>query len=274
MNDSTERRSRKRIKSHVGDLFAVELANKAWGLGHIVVGGGADTCYVLFAKYAASVEELRAALDEAMRDPIGVVVSNDTEIRRGTWPLVGHRVPDYPDISFPKLGMGEGTEWYSPGVLPEFIEAYHGLRLWDEWPRIAPWYRDILLSHLPIPPTARFRSASDAPAPAPPVACKPPPITEGPALVTIQLVYSGTDMPSTDLVRRRQEMERRLEADGAGEVDGTESGAGVMEIYLRVSDVRRAVPIVEKVAREFGFADDVLIETAALEEEEEDGDEA
>jgi hypothetical protein len=272
VNASTERGSRKRIKSRVGDIFAIDLAGGSWGLGHIVAGGGADTCHVLFANYAASVEDLRTLLDQAMLDPVGMVVSNDTEIRRGTWPIVGHREPQYPGIVFPKLGMGGGTTWHSPAALPEFIEAYHGLRPWDEAPISVVWNREILLPHLPIPATARFRGGS--PAPVPPPTVKPPPVTEGPALVTIQLVYPGSGYPSTDLVRKRQEMERRLEAAGAGEVEGAESGAGVMEVYLRTDDVRRAVPLVEQIAGELGFKDDLLIETAPLEDDEGEDEEA
>jgi hypothetical protein len=90
-----------------------------------------------------------------------------------------------------------------------------------------------------------------------------------PALVTIQLLYPGTGLPSTDLLRKRQELERRIEAAGAGEIEGAESGAGVMQIFLRTDDVRRAMPLVEKAAAELGFADDLLIETAPLEDDDE-----
>jgi hypothetical protein len=62
----------------------------------------------------------------------------------------------------------------------------------------------------------------------------------------------------------RQEMERRLEAEGPGEADSAESGAGVMTIYVLVDDVRRAVPIVERIAGELGFKDDVLIDAASI----------
>ncbi len=76
-------------------------------------------------------------------------------------------------------------------------------------------------------------------------------------------------MPSTDDVRRRRDFEHRLEAAGVGDVEGAESGGGVMEVYLRTRDVRRAVPLVEKVAEETGGKDDVLVETAPLDD---DGD--
>ena len=267
MSDSTERPSRKRVKFNVGDFFAVDLDDGTWGLGHIVAAD-ATICCALFSARAPSVDALRAALNNARRQPVGLMVTTVVEIRAGRWPIVGHGAPDYPELRVPKLS-GEGSGCYTVRVLAEFLEAYHGLRPWDEWPMSAVWNREILLPHLSVPPTARFQGPAQAPAPA---TSKPPPITDGPALVTIHLLYPGTGLPGTDLLRRRQELERRLEAGGAGEIEGAESGGGVMEVYLRTDDVRRAVPLVEKLAAELGFADDMLIETAPVDDEEGEDD--
>ncbi|MFT3769640.1 MAG: RHS repeat-associated core domain-containing protein [Minicystis sp.] len=258
-----KRPSRKRTKFRVGDLFAVPLKDGTWGLGHVVAADLAICCLV-FAARAASTDALRAVLDDALREPIGAAVITDFTIARGTWPVIGHRAPHYPDLRLPKLS-GEGASSYTDGVLAEFLEAYHGLRPWNEWPEVATWYRDILLSHLPIPSTARFQGAPAVQ----PAARKPSSVTEGPAIVTVRIVYPGTGFPSADLVRRRHEMERRLEAEGAGEVEGAESGAGTMQVFLRADDVRCAVPLVEKIGAELGFADDMLIETAPVEENDE-----
>jgi len=273
MSISTERKRGKRIKARVGDFFAVDLDDGSWGLGHIVAED-LFICCALFAARAESAEALRTALNEGAavtREPIGLLVTNTVEIQAGTWPLVGHLPPHYPALQLPMI-TGEGASQFTVRVVAEFLEAYHGLRAWNEWPELTRWYRDILLPHLPIPPTARFQGApSAAPAPAP----KPPPVTEGPALVTLQIVYPGDGMPSTDLLRKRQDMERRLEAEGAGEIEGAESGAGVMEVYLRTDEVRRTLPLVEKIAAELGFADDMLIETAPVEDDDkEDEDDA
>ena len=265
MSAPTERRSLKRVEPRVGDLFAIDLADGSWGLGHIVAGGGANTWHVLFAKRAATVEALSAALDDMIHEPIGVLVSNDTDIRRGTWPLVGHRAPDYPDMRLPKVSGEGATWWYTPAFLPDFIEAYLGLRFWDEGQATPSMYRDILLPHLPVPTTARYKAAG-SPMPSPPSPPKPPPVTDGPALVTLQLVYPGTGLPSIDLLRKRQELERRLEAAGAGEIEGAESGEGVMEIFLHTHDVRYAASLIESIAAELGLAEDLLLETAPLPE--------
>lgn len=155
--------------------------------------------------------------------------------------------------------------------MSDFLEAYHGLRPWDERPMSSAWNREILLSQLPVPMTARYQAAG-ATAPSPSTPTKPPPVTDGPALITIQLVYPGAGLPSTEIVRKRQALERRLEAAGAGELDGAESGAGDMEIFLRTDDVRRSVSLVETIAAELGFADDMLIETRPVDDEEREGE--
>ena len=157
MKRTGERKHSKRVKPQVGDLCAVKLSEDRWGLAHIVAGEDVATCYVLFAKHAASVEELRAVLEEATREPIAAVVSNDTEVRLGTWPVLGQRVPDYPSITLPQL-TGVGSTWYTPGCLSELIEAYGGLRFWDEYPGTPKANRAMLLPHLPVPGTARFRT--------------------------------------------------------------------------------------------------------------------
>jgi hypothetical protein len=271
MNEPTLRRSRKRVRVTPGQVVAVPLSDGTIGLGHVVHCDGHSMTFVVLGVRDGSVEALGRRLDEAVRCPIGVLVTGDGFIRDGDWPIVDERPPDY-DFGFtmPK-NMDGKSGYYTPIVVRDFVDAYYGLRPWDEWPMSPIWNRKILLPYLPIPATARFQGAPGAPRPPPP---KPPPVTDGPALVTIQLVYPGTGMPSTDLVRRRQDFERRIEAAGAGEVDGAETGAGVMEIFLRTGDVRSAVALVEKIAEETGWKDDMLIETAPLDGEDEDEDES
>jgi len=263
-------RSRKRNRPSIGDVFAFPLADGTWALGHIVRERRIAICCVLFAYLAPSVEVLRASLDDAMREPIGILITMGFDVREGAWPIVGHRTPSYPDIGLPAMGETDCITTHGPVALSHFVEAFHGLRPWDEGKLGAKYNRAILLPHLPIPAAARFHGTSRAPGAPPP--SKPPPVTDGPALVTIQLVYPGAGMPSTDLVRRRQDFERRLEAAGVGDVEGAETGGGVMEVYLRARDVRRAVPLVEKLAEETGWKDDMLIETAPLDDDDDDGD--
>lgn len=253
---------RKRIRLAVGDLFAVDLDDGTWALGHIIASDDAtiaDIACALFALRAPSVDVLRTRIAEATQ-PIGTVVTNDVEIRAGRWPIIGHRNPEYPALVVPDVN----GKMFTVRLVAEFFEAYFGLRPWNEYPMSAPWNREILLPHLAIPPTARFLPAPVLPPPAP----KPPPVAKGPALLTLRITYPGTGFPSTELLRRRQDLEQRIDAADVGEVEGAESGAGAMEVYVRTKDVRRAIREVKKIAKESGFADDLSIETAALDDDE------
>jgi hypothetical protein len=268
--------TRKRIKPKAGDLFAVPLTDGSFGLGHIAVFDSVEylepSC-VLFAHRAARPDDLLVNVDEVMEHPIGVMVTNASELRCGAWPIIGWRRPDYAGFEMPKfMDMKHGS--YTVGVLPEFLEAYHGLRPWDEWPMSATWYGDILLPGVPIPPTARytreFPPSGKAPPAAPPE--PPPPVTEGPAEIHVQILYPGNDLPTVDQLHTRQELERRLEAEGAGEVTDAGGGEGVMDVYLETDDVQRSMPIVERLVAELGIVSDTLIEAGPVDEGEDDED--
>jgi hypothetical protein len=100
-----------------------------------------------------------------------------------------------------------------------------------------------------------------------------PEVTEGPAEIHIQILYPGNDLPTVEQLRKRHDLERRLEQAGAGEVTDAGAGEGVMDVFLATDDVQRAMPIVERALEELGLKDDALIETAPLDEDEDDDDE-
>ena len=265
----------KRQKSMAGDLFAVPLSDGTYGLGHIIDRDRYSARCALFAKRSKVTVSLLKGIDDALRGPLTILDLTSNELNSGAWPVIGHHVVDYSAFKIPTDGVGVS---HTSGAAPGFLEAYHGLEPWDGM--FDPRYHEKQLAPgVLVPTTVRYKrdmAKEDLAAFTASHTSKggqTSVITEGPAELTLQLVYPGTGLPGTDLLRRRQELERRLEAAGAGEVEGAESGAGVMEIYLRTDDVRRAVPLVEKLAAELGFADEMLIETAALENDEDDEEE-
>ena len=62
---------------------------------------------------------------------------------------------------------------------------------------------------------------------------KPGPEKEGPGEIHITIRYPGDDIPSIELVRRRNALEKQLEKRGAGEVSESGGGEGVMDVYSR-----------------------------------------
>ena len=256
-------------KFGAGDLFAIPLLDGTLGLGHIVNCRRYSANCALFAWRSTDPNSLLDDFDAEPRKPLTILALTTNHLTDGSWPIIGHRQPVYYGFSVP---TEPGTS-YTSGAAPGLLAAYHGLEPWDGMfdPR---YYEKQLIPGVPVPPTVRYKRDMIKQDVAPSLATSTPKggqdsvITEGPAELTIQLVYPGTGLPSTELLRKRQELERRLEATGAGEIEGAESGGGVMEVYLRTDDVRSAVPLVEKLAAELGFADDMLIETNPVEDEE------
>jgi hypothetical protein len=272
---------RRRVKAQTGQLVGIPLLDGTFALAHIGLVQTAmyfqgTLATVLFARRAASLEELREGLDDALRgQPISVVNAIGTYLTDGFWPVIGMKEPSYPaNWLAPKTT-------YTSNMVSSIFEAYYGLRPWDESvdPRM---YEKRLLPGVPVPPTIRFKAdfereaaAAAAAAASTKGAADEPTleVTEGPGEIQIEITYPGEGLPSIELLHRREALERALEAAGAGEVTGAGGGGGVMDIFLQTGDVARALPLVEAAVKEAGFDKDARIETVPLdEEEEEDGD--
>jgi len=200
--------------------------------------------------------------------PIAMLEVTGDEIADGHWPVIGHRDPAYPVEMLDMKGIS-----YTAGMSRYLFNAWYGLIPWDGMydPRC---YEKMLLPGAPVPPTVRYKrdfeaAAAVAPTSAPETTPEPS-VTDGPAEIHIEIKYPGDALPSIDLLRRRQALERTLEAAGAGQVTDAGGGGGVMDIYLRTVDVRRAMPLVEAAVQACGFAADARIETSPLDDSPEE----
>jgi hypothetical protein len=257
---------RKRVRSRAGQVVAIPLVDGTFGLGHVALKPYLEITVALFARRARSPEELAAAMHEALaEDPIATLAVPDNPICDGSWAVIGSSERSYPAEVLDKHGRS-----FSSSYAPNLLSAYHGLLPWDErGPRAPAAYGDNLLPGVKVPPTVRY--TKDLPPPATTAPAPATEVTEGPAEVHIQIVYPGDVLPSVELLRRRQELERRLEEAGAGEVTDAGSGGGVMDVYLTTDDVQRALPLVRKEIGALGFESDTLIETS-LPDQDDDGD--
>ena len=260
--------SRKRIKPKSGDVVAVPLFDGTYGLGHVVFY---DYVFIfaLFGKRTTRPDELTVDLDDALAQPIAILTLAGDVLRSGEWPVLAFREPTYPSAWLPKFRC-EGAESHTATAGPALLAAYHGLTPWD-------YYKDpkenerLLLPGVPVPATVRYKRDfpppfGTAPAASPTLA---PPV-KGPAEIHIAIVYPGKDLPTVEQLRKRQELERRLEEENAGEVTDAGGGEGVMDIYLETDEVQRAMPIVERLVAELGLREDTLVETGPLDDEGEE----
>ncbi len=93
----------------------------------------------------------------------------------------------------------------------------------------------------------------------------PAPPSEGPAEIAILVSYEGDGMPSTEDLRLRQELERRIEESRHGEVTDAGAGQGLLELYIATDDVAKARPAVDAIIDALGLADRTVVEVHARE---------
>ena len=266
---------RKRTTPKAGVIFAVPLCDGTYGLGHVVVYEYDAMC-ALFGTRSATPEDLLHGLDEVLSRPVAIVTLTGGELRSGEWPVIAFREPAYPPAWIPKF-EGEGAVSYTATAGVGLLNAYHGLIPWDYMLATPDFYKSMLLPGVPVPPTVRYKrdfALSEQPAAVHGAPSEPTPqVTEGPAEIHIQILYPGNGLPTVEQLHKRQELERRVEEEGAGEVTDAGGGEGVLDIYLETGDVERAMPIVERLVAELGLAEDTLIEAGPLEDEDEDDEE-
>jgi len=263
--------SSRNIRPKVGDVFAIRLRDGTIGVGHVVAYEGRRSACALFAKRAHEYMGLLSELDMSLAQPLTILTITDARLRRGDWPIFSHRIIDYSNHAIPSDGRGTS---HTSDIIEDFLEAYHGLTPWDGMYE-PDYFQKKLIPGVPVPPTVRYKrdfapSAQSAPTAQPEPA---PQVTEGPAEIHIAILYPGKGLPTGEQLHKRQELERRLEEENAGEITDAGGGEGVMDIYLETDDVQRAMPIVERLVSELGLAADTLIEAGPVDEDGVDEDE-
>jgi hypothetical protein len=259
----TEKKKRKRVKPHVGQVVAIPLADGSFGLGHVAVFDISITI-VLFARRARTPEALASEIERGLAEaPIAMMEVTSNELNDGEWPVIGDRPATYP----PAMLDTKGKSFTSP-MARTLLSAYHGLLAWDMMadPRYFEWR---LLPGVKVPSSIRYKKDLEA-AVKSETAKKADEITDGPAEIHVQIVYPGDDLPSIELLHRRQALEERLDASGAGEVTDAGAGEGVMDVFFATQDVKRALPVVKQAVADLGFEADALIEIDPLDEEDDD----
>jgi hypothetical protein len=280
------------------------LVDGTYGLGHIVSYPGLAIC-AFFGDRARTLTDLTEGIDRKAQHPIAILTVTDCELRSGEWPAICFREPRYPASWIPKY-MCEGAMSCTSGVAIELLEAYHGLIPWD-MDADPKENEKLLLPGVDVPETVRYMRdfppeelarllaryvssedlgyyltlkglssdaalarclARDGLLPAGKATSTE--VTEGPAEIHIQILYPGNDLPTVEQLRKRHALEHRLEQAGAGEVTDAGGGEGVMDVFLATDAVERAMPIVEQALAELGIKDDALIETAPLDDEDDD----
>jgi hypothetical protein len=142
-------------RTHLYDFFAIALRDGSFGLGEFVSESvsGEKLC-ALYRLRAPSPESLRARLgDVDLADAVGLVSVCTRELERGEWRILGNHAPSK-RAYLATLRRANGAT-YTGDIAAEFLEAYHSLRSWNDFPMAPVWFRSILLPYLEPPAQIR-----------------------------------------------------------------------------------------------------------------------
>jgi hypothetical protein len=253
----------KPIPYDVGVVVGLPLRDGTFGAGHVVGFQTAGTLrgfplVVALDAHVAGPDDLARIVRNGGGPAVGCRVVIDHEILTGEWPVVGTRAVDV-DAAQALLSREQGTS-SSASLLTAFVEAYLGLRPWDEFHD--PRKNELLL--LPgIPPPAsrcylrdlfeRRLTASFGRLPAA--------VLEGPAVLDVHIAYPGNGLPRLiDLPKSRQLAARiRSDVRGASEVF-TGGGRGFLDVFAATTDAAAGIRAVEAAARDLGIHRETMVE--------------
>ncbi len=272
---TTKTKRPKRQKPVPHDFFAVPLRDGSCGLGEFIgkTQFGQSIC-VLYRVRQASPVALRDRLDGVTpSDIIGFAQVATREIERGAWVVIGNCCISDAEIL---ASMPKARESYTGDVIEMFLDAYHSLRSWSEYPK---WFGTILLPHLQPPPQDRVlavteaaaatESASDAgrdAAPVAPPASSPSTSAAGHAEVHVTIRYEGDGLPDIALLKKRELLETWVEGTHLGEVTDAGGGGGVLDVFFETQHAEKAVPAVKAKLAEMGWQDCTSVEVEPIDD--------
>jgi hypothetical protein len=242
----------KRQKPQPLDFFAVPLRDGTYGLGQLRELTDDGQSILLYRTRAKSPEELaELARSVAATEAVGALTIGTLELARGDWRIVGNAGEQGGVSALHRPPSGTS---YSGETVDGFLEAFHGLRPWDEFPRMPDWYGALLLPNVKPPPNRVMRDAPPKEK-AKPATPRHAEIPDGEGELHVEILYEGDGLPDVPLLRKRQALESWIEGEGLGEVTDAGGGGGVLDIFVQTKDARRAAAAIESKLAELGWRD-------------------
>jgi hypothetical protein len=137
-----------RIKWSFGDLFAVPLKDKSYGILQVIDLMMLNVVYV--AIYNIKTEQQPKNISPQVDDIISLIAITKEGLDFGYFKHMGNtklyaNKNDFNNERFASQGY-VGSKIYDYGLVIDFLNAYHGLEYWDKW--INPNYFDDFLIDL------------------------------------------------------------------------------------------------------------------------------
>jgi len=251
---------KKKVSYRTGDIFAVPLEDGSYGLGYVVDENDDEPFCAFFANRTKTPTDLLINLDDDLKHPLTILEITSNALQDGIWPILANKITDFSNYNIPTDGKGKS---HTSGIGESFLNAYHGFTYWDEMydPK---YFEKKLISRVPLPSSIRFKSNIDEGKNL--EENKPYENGEsidGPSEIEINIIIDSA-IPSKEDLSVRNRLEQRLEEVGSGEVNGAESGEGIMTIFLETDNASRSIALVNQILIEFGISDSSIIEVLPL----------
>ena len=138
---------KKKVIWRVGDVFAVPLMNGLSSIGQII---DLQTPNIIRCAYYSEIFSLKDFEEKSFCESanlIALLASTREQVDFGIWKIIGKKNIDVKGFTLPNEQFRAkgwvGAKIYDAGIVEEFLNAYFGLCVWDDW--ADPYYLDNLL---------------------------------------------------------------------------------------------------------------------------------
>jgi hypothetical protein len=130
------------------DIVAIPLNNNKYAICQILDQRLPNSLRIaLFNETIDSLEEYKLENLCKIKNLISLLEVTKEQINKRAWKIIGNKVTEVPTHIFPnekfKPDNWIGSIVQEASIVDEFVNAYHGLSLWDDW--FDPNYLDSLL---------------------------------------------------------------------------------------------------------------------------------
>jgi hypothetical protein len=129
---------RKKTQWQLGDVFAIELNNKKYAIGHVLDQRMPNTIRIaLYDEVLDNLENANLKMLCQDADLISLIEVTKEQIDFGVWKIIGNKtnkipISRYPNEQFRNLKW-VGSEVLDAAIAEDFINAFYAMHPWDDW---------------------------------------------------------------------------------------------------------------------------------------------
>lgn len=245
---------RRKQKPNAGDVVAVPLLDGSVGCGHVYEAGHGIRI-VLFSVRARSAARLQTAVDDLPSfEPIFALNVTSDMIEDGDWPVVGNTTFRH------AVALEDPQKSHTAVTARTCLSAYYGMWPWDGM-FDAGYFEKLLVDGAALPDTRRSRASFEELGPG--VYREKPSLhvpTSGAARVSVTLIPNDANLLGSILTSLEQDLRELLGNHVSVKSTREDEHAKVVLDVVAIEEQR---PLIERLLRDSGLAEDTVIDVAA-----------